>query len=166
LPRKDVEKLLFDAAPEFAVTPILEPLPTRALRRYIFRAIVPVPLVAAAVALASSLTFDLAAWGFYAALLLVFPAALYGWLRYRAAGWAYGGDLLVVRSRLVARTTVIAPRRRLQSRGVIRSPFQRRARLATFRAQVASGSGGGELRVTDLGSDAAAALAEGLGPRT
>ncbi len=166
LPRKDVEQLLFDAAPEFAVTPILEPLPTRALRRYIFRAIVPVPLVAAAVALASSLAFDLAAWGFYAALLLVFPSALYGWLRYRDAGWAYQGDLLVVRSRLVARTVVIATRQRLQSRGVIRSPFQRRARLATFRAQVASGGGGGELRVTDLGSDAAAALAEDLGPRT
>jgi putative membrane protein len=71
-----------------------------------------------------------------------------------------------VRSRLLARTTAIAPRRRLQSREVIRSPFQRRARLATFRAQVASGGGGAELRVTDLGSGDAEALAEELGPRS
>src|SRR5918911_1651949 len=64
LPRKDAEKLLLDAAPGFAVSPDLEPLPPRALRRYVFRSIVPVLLLAAAVALASSLAFDLAAWGF------------------------------------------------------------------------------------------------------
>jgi putative membrane protein len=48
---------------------------------------------------------------------------------------------------------------------VVRNPFQRRARLATFRARVASGGGGAELQVTDLGSDDAEALAEELGPR-
>jgi putative membrane protein len=166
LPRKDAEKLLLNAAPEFAASPTLEPLPPRALRRYVFRSIIPVLLVVAAVALASPLALDLAAWGFFAALLLVIPAALHGWLRYRDAGWACTGDLLVVRSRLLARTTAIAPRRRLQSREVSRSPFQRRARLATFRAQVASGGGGAELRVTDLGSGDAEALTEELGPRT
>jgi putative membrane protein len=165
LPRKDVEKLLLDAAPEFAVAPILELLPARALRRYIFRTAAPVLILSAAFALVSSLAFHFAVWGF-AALLLVFPAAVHGWLRYRDAGWAYQGERFVVRSRLLARTTTIAPRRRLQSREVILSPFQQRARLATFRAQVASGSGGAELQVTDLGSAAAAALAEELGPRT
>ncbi len=164
LSRKDAEKLLIVAAPEFAVAPILEPLPPRALRRYVFRSIIPVLLVVAAVALASP--FDLAAWWFFAALLLVIPAALHGWLRYRDAGWARTGDLLVVRSRLLARTTTIAPRRRLQSREVTLSPFQRRARLATFRARVASSGGGAELRVTDLGSGDAEALTEELGPRT
>jgi len=165
LPRKEAHELLLDAAPEFGVVPTLNPLPARALRRYVLRATVPALLLAAAFPLVSSLAFDFAGWGF-AALLLVFPAAVYGWLRYRDAGWAYQGDRLVVRSRLLARTTTVAPRRRLQSRDVIRSPFQRRARLATFRAQVASGSGGAELRVTDLGSETAAALTEDLGPRT
>jgi putative membrane protein len=163
LPRKDAEQLLLDAAPEFAVSPVLEPLPARALRRYVFRSTVPV--LAAAVALASPLAFDSAAWGFFAALLVI-PAALHGWLRYRDAGWAFEGDRLVVRSRLLARTTAVAPRKRLQSREVIRSPFQRRARLATFRAQVASGGGGAEVRVTDLGSGDAEVLTDVLGPRT
>ncbi|MCA1687218.1 MAG: PH domain-containing protein, partial [Actinobacteria bacterium] len=165
LPRKDAEKLLLEAAPEFADAPVLEPLPARARRRYVFRSVVPVLILSVAVALAAPLAFDLAAWMFFAALLLVFPAALYGWLRYRDAGWAYRGDLLVVRSRLLARTTAIAPRRRLQSRDVIRSPFQRRVRLATFRAQVASGGGGAELQVTDIGSGDAETLTEVLGPR-
>jgi putative membrane protein len=162
LPRRDAERLLLDAAPEFAVAPVLERLPARARRRYVLRSVVPVLVLAAAVA---PLAFDLALWVFFAVLLLVFPAALYGWLRYRDAGWAYRGDLLVVRARLLARTTAVAPRRRLQSRDVIRSPLQRRARLATFRAQVASGGGGAELRVTDLGSGDADALTEVLGPR-
>ncbi len=164
LAREDAETLLLDAAPEFAVAPTLAPLPDRALRRYVFRATAPILILSAASALVSSLSFDVV-WSF-AALLLAFPAAIYGWLRYRDAGWACQGGSLVVRSRLLARTTAIAPRGRLQSREVIVSPFQRRARLATFRAQVASGSGGAELRVTDLGSAAAGTLTEELGPRT
>jgi putative membrane protein len=164
LPRKEAHELLLGAAPEFAVVPTLDSLPARAIRRYVFRTIAPVLLLSVAFALVSSLTFNFAIWGF-AALLLVFPAAVYGWLRYRDAGWAYKGDRLVVRSRLLARTTTVAPRRRLQSRDVIRSPFQRRARLATFRVQVASGGGGGAYGVVDLEADSAEALAEALGPR-
>jgi putative membrane protein len=163
LPRKEVHGLLLEAAPEFAVAPPLNALPRRALRRYVFRSTLPFLVLIFAAALLSSLVFDLAAWVF-AALLLLLPAALFGWLRYRDAGWALEEDRLVVRSRFLGRTTAIAPRRRLQSRATLRSPFQRRVRLATFEAQVASGGGGAELRVTDLGADAADALIENLGP--
>jgi putative membrane protein len=163
LPRKEVHGLLLEAAPEFAVAPPLNALPRRALRRYVFRSTLPFLVLIFAAALLSSLVFDLAAWVF-AALLLLLPAALFGWLRYRDAGWALEEDRLVVRSRFLGRTTAIAPRRRLQSRATLRSPFQRRVRLATFEAQVASGGGGAELRVTDLGTDAADALIENLGP--
>jgi putative membrane protein len=163
LPRKEVHGLLLEAAPEFAVAPPLNDLPKRALRRYVFRSTLPFLVLIFAGALLSSLVFDLAAWVF-AALLLLLPAALFGRLRYRDAGWALEENRLVVRSRFLGRTTAIAPRRRLQSRATLQSPFQRRVRLATFEAQVASGSGGAELRVTDLGADAADALIENLGP--
>jgi putative membrane protein len=163
LPRKEVHGLLLEAAPEFAVAPPLNALPRRALRRYVFRSTLPFLVLIFAAALLSTLVFDLAAWVF-AALLLLLPAALFGWLRYRDAGWALEEDRLVVRSRFLGRTTAIAPRRRLQSRATLRSPFQRRVGLATFEAQVASGGGGAELRVTDLGADAADALIENLGP--
>ena len=162
LPRKEAQGLLLDAAPEFAVTPPLNPLPRRALRRYVFRSTAPTMFLIFAAALVSFLVFDLA-WGL-AALLLVLPAAFYGWLRYQDAGWALEGDRLVVRSRLLTRTTAIAPRRRLQWRATVRSPLQRRAHLATFQAQVASGGGGKELRVTDLGSEAAETLVYDLRP--
>jgi putative membrane protein len=163
LPREDVRSLLLGAAPEFAVAPALHPLPTRALRRYVFRSTALVFLLIIGVTVVSLAALDSVAWGL-PVLLLVLPAAAYGWLRYRDAGWAYIGDRLIVRSRLLARTTAVAPRRRLQSRAVIQNPFQRRASLATFRGQVASG-GGGAYSVVDLEADSAETLAEDLGPR-
>lgn len=162
LPRGEAHALLLRAAPEFAAAPALAPLPRRALRRYVFRATVPVLVAAAIAAGLSSFVFESTAG--LLGLLLVPPAAAHGWLRYRDAGWALERDRLVVRSRSLARATVVAPRRRLQSRGVIRSPFQRRVRLATFLAEVASGAGGAAVQVTDLDSEAADTLAGELGP--
>ncbi len=164
LPLDEVHALLREAAPEFAVSPPLNPLPRRALRRYVFRACVPALVLAAAGALASFVVFD-SALGLLAVGLVV-PFALYGWLRFRDAGWALGGDRLVVRSRGLARITVVAPRRRLQSRSVLQNPLQRRLRLATFGTEVASGSGGSSLAVTDLDFDDARYLVGALSART
>jgi len=163
LPLGEVQALLREAAPEFAVSPPLRPLPRRSLRRYVFRACVPALVLAAAGVLVSFLVFD-AALGLLAVGLLP-PFALYGWLRFRDAGWALEGDRLVVRSRGLARVTVVAPRRRLQSRSVLQNPLQRRLRLATFGTEVASGTGGSSLVVTDLGFDDARHLAGTLSAR-
>jgi putative membrane protein len=161
LPREEVQEFLAGAAPEFAVVPALEPLPRRSLRRYVFRGTIPALLVSAA-SLVCLLVFGSALW--LLSLLLIPPSAAYGWLRYRDAGWALEGDRLLVRHRLLGRKTAVAPRRRLQSRSVIRSPFQRRLHLATFVAEVASGSGGSALLVRDLDAGSARTLAAGLGP--
>ena len=162
LPRHEVDEFLSVAAPEFAVDPALKPLPRRALRRYVFRATVPALLAAVVFTGLLFLAFE-SALGLLA-LLLVPPAAAFGWLGYGDAGWAFEEDRLVVRYRSLGRKTVVAPRRRLQSRGVVRSPFQRRLRLATFLAEVASGSGGSTLRVTDLDAKSAESLVGNLGP--
>jgi putative membrane protein len=161
LPREDVEDLLAGAAPEFAGAPAVEPLPRRALPRYVFRAAVLYTIIAFAAALISSLVFQ-SALGLLG-LLLIPPAAAYGWLCYRDAGWALEEDRLVVRHRSLGRKTAVAPRDHLQSRGMVSSPFQRRVRLATFLAEVASGSGGSVLRVKDLDGGAAKALVDDLG---
>ena len=163
LPRRQARALLEVAAPEFAVEPPLEKLPRRARRRYAFRAAAPALFVAAVSATPIYLISDsvpLAA----APLLLVVPAVLLGLVRYRAAGFALADDRLVVRYRSISRTTAIAPRKRLQSRGSIRSPFQRRLDLATFEARVASGGGGSDLRVVDLEAESAQDLLGRLGP--
>jgi putative membrane protein len=162
LPGDEVQEFLAEATPEFAVNPALQPLPRRALRRYVFRAAFVYLIIAPAAALVSLLVFG-SAVGLLAPLLIPFAAA-YGWLCYRDAGWALGEDRLIVRHRSLGRKTAIAPRRRLQSREVVRNPFQRRVRLATFLAEVASGSGGSTLRVTDLDAGAAEMLAGELGP--
>ena len=162
LPLREVQHFLSEATPEFAVNPPLRPLPRRALRRYVFRAVVGYLIIAPAAALVSFLIFGSVVG--LLALLLAPPAAMYGWLSYRDAGWAFEEDRLVVRYRSLGRKTAIAPRRRLQSREVLRSPFQRRVRLATFLAEVASGSGGSSLRVTDLDAKSAETLAGDLGP--
>src|SRR5215218_323018 len=160
LPRDEVGEFLAGAAPEFAVVPALEPLPRRSLRRYVFRATIPALLVCVA-ALVCLMVFGSALW--LLSLFLIPPSAAYGWLRYRDAGWALEGDRLLVRHRLLGRKTAVAPRRRLQSRGVVRSPFQRRLQLATFVAEIASGSGGSALRVKDLDAGSAETLAVRLG---
>jgi putative membrane protein len=163
LPRDEVDEFLARAAPEFAVNPALESLPRRALRRYVFRATFVALIFALASTLLSFLVFGSSSG--LLALLLVPPAAAYGWLCYRDAGWAYRGDRLVVRYRTLGRKTAVAPRRRLQSRGVLRSPFQRRLRLATFVAEVASGSGGFALRIRDLDAGSARDLVGALSAR-
>ena len=159
LPRKEVEELLRAAAPRFAA-PLdeLDPLPLRARRRYALRAALPVLLISALC------TVFLFPWGL-AAFLLALPAALYGLLRYRAAGQNLDGDRLVLRFRLLARTTVIVPGGRLQSRGYSVSPLQRRKGLATLEVEVASGSGGAAFRLADVEAEAAGGLIEALSER-
>ena len=159
LPCREVGTFLRIAVPEFAA-PLdeLEPLPGRARRRYAFRSALPVLVLAAPYAV---LFFP---WGL-AGLLLTLPAALYGLLRYKAAGQGLDDDRLVLRFRRLARTTVVAPRGRLQSRGYSVSPFQRRVRLATLKIEVASGSRGAAFRLVDTEVKVAEGLVDDLSER-
>jgi putative membrane protein len=161
--RNEVEELLAAAAPEFAGAPAIEPLPRRSLRRYVFRSTFLCMIIAIAAVLVSFVVFQ-SALGLLG-IFLIPPAAAYGWLCYRDAGWAFEEDRLIVRHRSLGRKTAIAPRAHLQSRGMVSSPFQRRVRLATFLAEVASGSGGSVVRIKDLDGGAARALVDDLGPK-
>ncbi len=159
LARAEVESFLKAAAPEFAVSPPLQSLPRRALRRYVIRSALPALLLAA-------LAVSLLVWRGLSELAIV-PLSLvllggaYGWLRFKGVGWSVDRDHLVVRYRTLARTMAIAPRRRLQSRSFAQSPFQRRVGLATFSAQVGRGL---NLEVVDMeATDAEDALYR-LGP--
>jgi putative membrane protein len=174
LPRREVIKFLQEASPEFSDALSDEPLkrpPRRAIRRYVFRSVAPVALVAALAVSTALLVYGLSLpLGFYpifttitVSILLVL-AALAGWLRYLDAGWSYSGSCLVLRSRRLARTTALAPRRKLQSRGSVSNPLQRRARLAHLQVKVASGSGGAEFGLQDLEDRDVRDLVSRLGP--
>jgi putative membrane protein len=131
IPRRELDEFIRTAVPELAAP--LEPLeapPSRAAWLYVgsptlLGAIVAVPLAV----LLSPL-----------ALLIVPLAAGVGALRLRAAGWRLSDDFLVVRSRMLARSTIVAPGRRLPERALGQGPVARRLGLATLAFALASRS--------------------------
>ena len=118
----DVRTLLAELLPELADDlGDLRPPPPRALRRYLL----PPAAVALAAGTIAAVALDLP-WLLAAGL----AGPAYGALRWRAAGWRLAGGRLAVRSRLMARTTVLAPARNRESHDLAQTPLQRRARLA------------------------------------
>jgi putative membrane protein len=131
LRRAEVRPFLDELLPELADDlDRLEPLPRRALRRYVLP-----PAIALLAAGAVVWALGAGPWGLLAAL----PAGAYGALRYRAAGWRLAGGRLAVRSLMLARTTVLAPTALRESHTVAQTPLQRRGRLADL--SVAFGKG-------------------------
>jgi len=133
LRRSEVPAFLEELLPELdAPLAILEPPPPRALRRYVL-----IPAVAGSlpgIALGAVVSAELLAVA--AAGLLV--GAAWGLARFRAAGIALGPRLLIVRSRRLARSTVVARRTSVDIRSALQTPLQRRARLASLRFAIAS----------------------------
>jgi uncharacterized membrane protein YdbT with pleckstrin-like domain len=84
-------------------------------------------------------------------LPVIWVAALLGWLRYRDDGWLVRDDgRVVIRSRPLHRVTTVTTVSRIQHHSLTDNPLQRRARLASFSAAVASGGGGGMLGIAHL----------------
>ena len=120
LRRAEVSAFLDELLPELADDlDGLADLPRRALRRYVL----PPALVAFA---AGAAFWPLTHFG----ALIAVPAALYGFVRFRDAGWRLHDGRLAVRRLGLARTTVLAPAPRRESVTFAQSVFQRRAALA------------------------------------
>jgi putative membrane protein len=156
LPAADARALLEEFVPGLAArTGPLERPPQRAMRRYALPAALAGALIGGVVtALWPS------AWPVIPALALLGGGD--GLLRWRAAGWRLDGARIVVRGRLLARRTLLARVDRLQEHELSVSPFQRRARLASFKLAVGSGRTG---RVRHLDRSVAGSLFERLRPR-
>jgi putative membrane protein len=130
--RRDVPAVLDRLVPALAgqLEP-LEPPPPRARRSYLAMPLAVAVVLSAAIALVLG-----DAWPAIPVVLGL--AAAIGLLRHRAAGWRLDGDRVVLRSRHVARTTLIADKRRLQEHGTRETPLQRRRRLADVTVAVGS----------------------------
>jgi len=125
----DVGAVLAELLPELADGASgLEPPPSRARRRYLL----PPTALALAAGAVAAIALELP-WLLAAGL----AGLAYGWLRWRAAGWRLAGGRLAVRSRMLARTTVLAPARNRESHDLEQTVLQRRDRLA--HVQVAFG---------------------------
>lgn len=168
LPRSDVEEFLRHALPEFAIdprAPLTGRLPRRAARRYMTSTTAGWVIFAAIVTLVAWRVPGLDAWWGALFFVLVPLFLVFGWLRYRDAGWTLRQDgQLQLRWRGVGRTTLITRRPRIQHRGISANPFQRRASLATFHLAIASGAGGGHLALPHLDEGDAEGLLAALSP--
>jgi putative membrane protein len=121
LRRSEVRAFLDQLLPELADDlDRLAPLPRRALRRYVL------PPVVIALIFAAGAWLLVGPWGLVATPV----AAAYGVARFRAAGWRFADGRLVVRSLMLARTTVLAPAEARESVTLGQTVFQRRGHLA------------------------------------
>jgi len=107
--------------------------PQRALRRYLLPRVL-VGLLAGAILTVAVPSL----WPLLPALALA--GVLVGVAAFRAAGWRLAGGRLAARHGALTRRTVLVSAGRLQDHSLAQTPFQRRARLATFSMTVASGT--------------------------
>lgn len=119
--------------------------PSRSLRRYLIRSALPVSVVTAA--LYWFLNFNIFIW--------VLPAAsiFWGWLKYREAAVGWGGDIFLMRSRRLSKSTAYIKKKRVQDATIIQSPFQKWRNLCSIQMYVASGDQGKSFTVRDIELD-------------
>lgn len=162
--RRELPRLLPALIPGYAWPEVaLERPPGRALRRYVVRAVLAPTLVAAALAAAPLVGAPLGWWRWIPAGLVLLAGVTLGAWQYRAAGVALEERRLVLRSRALARTTVIALVDRVQHRRVTQTPFQRRAELAHLAVALSSRR---VVRVSFFDAEVARRLLAELRPRT
>jgi len=127
--------------PEYRMPETFTPLPARAMRRYIFRAVAPTLLVI--------VPLQWVPYGWLSFFLLI-PAVLWGYSRYRAGGTALDERQMTLRFRFVNRFQVIKLRKHIQAFQVSVNPFQRWWGLRSVRAWVLSSPSGKAFQVTDV----------------
>ena len=160
LRKRDLQPLLRDMAPAFAIEAPLRQLPVRARSRYATRMTQLGPALIVAIAV-SIFTYPTG----LVALIIVPVVVLLGLWQYRDAGWATIGNSLIVRHRILARETAIVPRRRIQQAEVSQNPLQRRAELSNVLMRIASGSEGASVSLTHMDATESTGLASWAAPR-
>lgn len=84
------------------------------------------------------------------ALLLIIPFLLLGYAQYSDALIGVSGQTLILRFRLLSKTTALVKKKRIQSASISQNPFQKRRDLMSYIVTVASGSQGRTFKIRDL----------------
>jgi putative membrane protein len=138
-----IEEILGPYLTEYQLKTNFNPVPKRALIRYVFRSwIIIVPIVAISI-------FFLKTWGLLSLLLLAW-CTFWGVLKYKDAGWNLAEQQLNLRFRTIVRSTVFIKKNKIQSLEVKESYFQKRKGLGSLEAFVKVGFGGAGGRVIDM----------------
>lgn len=137
-PRPDLERILAEVQPEARLAGLAwRPLPRRARRRLMVRELLKwLPLAA------------LVAWRFWPLGLVAFPLALgasavLARLRHAALGYALAPGAVFLREGVLTRRVLCVRFEKVQSLELVRSPFDRRTRMARLRLDTAGATGDG-----------------------
>ena len=126
--------------------------PIAALRRSVFRHVMPWVVIAVGLAIWAP------SWAWPIPVAIIPLAALVGWDNYRSLGNALDDRYLVTRNNSLVRSTVALQRTGIIGWRIQRSFFQRRSGLMTIGATTAAGAG--IYHVTDVGEAHGLALAD------
>lgn len=149
--RKDkVSDFLEEVVPEYNIEIKGTPSPEQSLSRYIFRT------------LRWGLAVILPVWYFVPygefGWLLLIPACWLGYLQYNEALIGQSGttrETLIMRFRLLSKTTALIKKNRIQSAEMSQNPFQKRRSLQGFSVTIASGSQGRTFTIRDVTTETA-----------
>lgn len=133
LARKKLQLFLKDFAPQYEEVGEVNfnPLPIKALTGYLIRPSLPMFIFMIPLAV-------LVPYGSFVFVGLPF-VLLYGFWKYKSAGWAREDQILLLKTRLLGQTTAMIPKGRIQWYETQQSPIQFRSGLSSFSAAVASG---------------------------
>ncbi|XJZ27578.1 PH domain-containing protein [Bacillota bacterium Lsc_1132] len=132
---QQISAMLEPLLSDYQISLALQPLPKKALRRYIIRSgFFAVPIVIAAVVLFKS-------WGLLSLILLA-AAVFSSFLKFKDAGWRIDQKQLTLRYRTIVRNTIFIKKDKIQALKVRESYFQRKNELATIEMYAKSGLGG------------------------
>lgn len=140
--RDRILSLLNDVLPDYQKKLNALKPPSRSLRRYIFRS----TFIITAATISAWWWFDLNH------LIWIFPllSVVWGWLKYQDSALGWGDDILVLRSRSLAKSTAYIKKKRIQDVTISQSFFQHHRNLCSVNIHVASGDRGKSFSVRDL----------------
>ena len=141
--KAEMASILEDLFPDYDFTLTIVPSPKRALKRYLFRYLVPALMIVAA-----SFVF-FRPWG-YLTLLLLPIAAIWATINHKDAGWNLQDQQLTLTYRGIVKNTIFMKKNRIQTLSVRESFFQKKQTLSTIVATINSGVGGSGGRVADI----------------
>ncbi|EDL63249.1 PH domain-containing protein [Bacillus sp. SG-1] len=141
--KQHIAAVMKDILPEYRMSVDFEPVPAKSLKRYLFRE----SLLVTAVIIGLSIAFwPLGLWS----LLLYIPFWLFGYSKFRSAGWNIDASQLTLRYRSWQQHTLFMKKNRIQSLETEQNFFQVKRGLANVNATVKSGEAGAAGKIVDL----------------
>ncbi|MEH7384882.1 PH domain-containing protein [Bacillus sp. JJ1521] len=141
-----INDLLHHFVPDYQMHNVENYVPSKAKWRYMFRGMLPFVILVPAIVI---LSYFFSSWG-YLGLLLLPMGAIFGYSRYKVAGWGIEDDQLTLQFRFFSKITVLHHKKRIQSMDKKQSFLQRKKELGSVGTFIKSAVTGKGFEVKDL----------------